>query len=302
MDVPSSAPAAGGEQRRAPAQRSCAVRGKRLRHAPWFALRCEVQRSECFIASLLPRRERAYEPCSFRSCSPRLAFPNRDHGDCAVHRIAQESTTTPTPIPFVDRCALQPVAPCEELAMLPSNCCCAPQRLHHPAIEEQPDSAVYWMSMHADLESVPARVLRPELIDEISTTSACSRASSRSIVQRPGGSPTSCSPRAGTASTSAGTSPCSAMRSGAATARGYSTTRAVRARRACVPRRPGRRAHTIALVQGRARGGFEAALSCHTIVAEEGSAWAFGSAVRPVPRHGRLQLPVERISSHQAEA
>src|SRR6185312_6189037 len=35
-------------------------------------------------------------------------------------------------------------------------------------LEEQPDSAVYWMSMHADLQQRPGRAcFRPELIDDI---------------------------------------------------------------------------------------------------------------------------------------
>ena len=35
-------------------------------------------------------------------------------------------------------------------------------------IEEQPDNAVYWISMHADLQQRPGRAcFRPELIDDI---------------------------------------------------------------------------------------------------------------------------------------
>ncbi|QGJ67267.1 hypothetical protein FDU21_04005 [Xanthomonas oryzae pv. oryzae] len=53
------------------------------------------------------------------------------------------------------------------------------------------------------------------------------------------------------------------------------------------------RAHSIALVQGNALGGgFEAALSCHTIIAEEGVMMGLPSAVRPVSGDGRLLFHV----------
>ena len=62
-------------------------------------------------------------------------------------------------------------------------------------------------------------------------------------------------------------------------------------------------AHSIALVQGDALGGgFEAALSCHTIVAEEGATMGLPEVLFDLfPGMGAYSFLCKRISSHQAE-
>lgn len=62
-------------------------------------------------------------------------------------------------------------------------------------------------------------------------------------------------------------------------------------------------AHSIALVQGDALGGgFEAALSCHTIVAEEGSGMGLPEVLFDLfPGMGAYSFLCKRIPAHQAE-
>lgn len=62
-------------------------------------------------------------------------------------------------------------------------------------------------------------------------------------------------------------------------------------------------AHSIALVQGDALGGgFEAALSCHTIVAEEGTSMGLPEVLFDLfPGMGAYSFLCKRISAHQAE-
>ena len=62
-------------------------------------------------------------------------------------------------------------------------------------------------------------------------------------------------------------------------------------------------AHTIALVQGDALGGgFEAALSCHTIVAEEGALMGLPEVLFDLfPGMGAYSFLCKRITPHQAE-
>lgn len=62
-------------------------------------------------------------------------------------------------------------------------------------------------------------------------------------------------------------------------------------------------AHTIALVQGDALGGgFEVALSCHTIVAEEGSSMGLPEVLFDLfPGMGAYSFLCKRIAPHQAE-
>lgn len=62
-------------------------------------------------------------------------------------------------------------------------------------------------------------------------------------------------------------------------------------------------AHSIALVQGDALGGgFEAALSCHTIIAEEGVTMGLPEVLFDLfPGMGAYSFLCKRISSHQAE-
>ena len=62
-------------------------------------------------------------------------------------------------------------------------------------------------------------------------------------------------------------------------------------------------AHTIALVQGDALGGgFEAALSCHTIVAEEGAQMGLPEVLFDLfPGMGAYSFLCQRIAPHQAE-
>ena len=62
-------------------------------------------------------------------------------------------------------------------------------------------------------------------------------------------------------------------------------------------------AHTIALVQGDALGGgFEAALSCHTIVAEEGVNMGLPEVLFDLfPGMGAYSFLCKRIAPHQAE-
>src|SRR4029077_14680373 len=65
----------------------------------------------------------------------------------------------------------------------------------------------------------------------------------------------------------------------------------------------GGRAHTLALVQGGALGGgFEAALSCHTIVAEEGVGMGLPEVLFDLfPGMGAYSFLCQRISPHMAE-
>jgi len=65
----------------------------------------------------------------------------------------------------------------------------------------------------------------------------------------------------------------------------------------------GARAHSIALVQGNALGGgFEAALSCHTIVAEEGVLMGLPEVLFDLfPGMGAYSFMCQRISARQAE-
>lgn len=65
----------------------------------------------------------------------------------------------------------------------------------------------------------------------------------------------------------------------------------------------GTNAHTIALVQGDALGGgFEAALSCHTIVAEEGALMGLPEVLFDLfPGMGAYSFLCKRIAPHQAE-
>ena len=172
--------------------------------------------------------------------------------------------------------------------------------------EEHAASAVYWMSMHADLQHQPGRAcFRPELIDDIlDYQRLLSRRLEVESHNVPGGLAhvvlASCSDSFNLGGDLALF--CDAIRRHDRKALlDYATlcVRGVHAFHAGL----GGRAHTIALVQGDALGGgFEAALSCHTIVAEEGVGMGLPEVLFDLfPGMGAYSFLCERIAPRQAE-
>jgi DSF synthase len=173
-------------------------------------------------------------------------------------------------------------------------------------LEEQPDSAVYWMSMHADLQQRPGRAcFRPELIDDIlDYQHVLSRRLAIETHNAPGGLAHVVLASCGDSFNLGGDLAlfCDAIRR-------QDRQGLLDYARLCVRGVHafhdglGGRAHTIALVQGDALGGgFEAALSCHTIVAEEGVGMGLPEVLFDLfPGMGAYSFLCERISSNMAE-
>jgi DSF synthase len=171
---------------------------------------------------------------------------------------------------------------------------------------ENAERQVYWCHMHADLAQVPGRAcFKPELVGEILTYQQA--LADRLRKQQEAGE--AMIPHVVLASDSdvfnlGGDLElfCRAIRNGdRATLLAYARqcVRGVHAFHAGL----GAGAHSIALVQGDALGGgFEAALSCHTIVAEEGVQMGLPEVLFDLfPGMGAYSFLCKRIASHQAE-
>lgn len=173
-------------------------------------------------------------------------------------------------------------------------------------IEEQPDAAVYWMSMHADLAHRPARAcFRNELITDIlDYQRLLARRLEVESRNAPGGLAhvvlASCADSFNLGGDLALF--CDAIRH-------RDRDRLLSYARQCVQGVHafhdglGGRAHSIALVQGDALGGgFEAALSCHTIVAEEGVGMGLPEVLFDLfPGMGAYSFLCERVCPRTAE-
>jgi DSF synthase len=172
--------------------------------------------------------------------------------------------------------------------------------------QEQSESAVYWISMHADLQQRSGRAcFTPELICDILD---CQRALARRLEveshNAPGGLAhvvlASCSDSFNLGGDLALF--CDAIRKQdrvGLLAYAHQCVRGVHAFHDGL----GGHAHTIALVQGDALGGgFEAALSCHTIVAEEGVGMGLPEVLFDLfPGMGAYSFLCQRVSPKVAE-
>ena len=188
-----------------------------------------------------------------------------------------------------------------------------PVELLHPRttyptlrVEEYPDRAEYWMSMHADLGHRPGRAcFRPELIGDILD---CQRVLARRLEIEARNAPgelahvvlASCDDSFNLGGDLALF--CNAIRRQDRAGLLDYARQCVRGVHA-FHQGLGGRAHTIALVQGDALGGgFEAALSCHTIVAEEGAGMGLPEVLFDLfPGMGAYSFLCQRISPRQAE-
>ncbi|MEO6365671.1 MAG: crotonase/enoyl-CoA hydratase family protein [Luteimonas sp.] len=183
---------------------------------------------------------------------------------------------------------------------------CAPRYTTLRPVDE-PERGVYWCNMHADLASAPGRAcFKPALVDEILYYQQA--LSDRLRVERLQGASQSV-PHVVLASDSdvfnlGGDLElfCRLIRAGDRNGLlGYARqcVRGVHAFHAGL----GVGAHSIALVQGDALGGgFEAALSCHTIVAEEGVNMGLPEVLFDLfPGMGAYSFLCKRIAPHQAE-
>ncbi|MBS0193301.1 MAG: crotonase/enoyl-CoA hydratase family protein [Proteobacteria bacterium] len=173
-------------------------------------------------------------------------------------------------------------------------------------IEEQPDRAIYWMSMHADLQQCPGRAcFRPELIGNIlDYQRVLTRRLEIESSNAAGGLAhvvlASCSDVFNLGGDLALF--CEAIRRRDRAGLLTYARRCVQGVHAFHDGLGGR-AHTIALVQGDALGGgFEAALSCHTIVAEEGVGMGLPEVLFDLfPGMGAYSFLCERVSPRTAE-
>ncbi len=173
-------------------------------------------------------------------------------------------------------------------------------------IEEQPDAAVYWLSMHADLAHRPARAcFRPELIDDIRDyQKVLARRLEVESRNAPGGLAhvvlASCADSFNLGGDLALF--CDAIRRRDRAGLLDYARRCVQGVHAFHDGLGGH-AHTIALVQGDALGGgFEAALSCHTIVAEEGVGMGLPEVLFDLfPGMGAYSFLCERVCPRTAE-
>lgn len=169
------------------------------------------------------------------------------------------------------------------------------------------DKGTYWCHMHADLAQAPGRAcFKPALVDEILRTQQVLADRLRLQQQREGGATL---PHVVLASDAdvfnlGGDLAlfCQAIRAGdrkTLLAYARQCVRGVHAFHVGL----GAGAHTIALVQGDALGGgFEAALSCHTIVAEEGVGMGLPEVLFDLfPGMGAYSFLCKRIPPHQAE-
>ncbi|MBS0464343.1 MAG: crotonase/enoyl-CoA hydratase family protein [Proteobacteria bacterium] len=173
-------------------------------------------------------------------------------------------------------------------------------------IEEQPDAAIYWMSMHADLGHRPARAcFRTELIADILDYQ---RLLARRLEVESRNAPGSLAHvvlASCTDSFNLGGDLalfCDAIRHRDRAGLLDYARRCVQGVHAFHDGLGGR-AHSIALVQGDALGGgFEAALSCHTIVAEEGVGMGLPEVLFDLfPGMGAYSFLCERVSPRTAE-
>ncbi|HTA64139.1 MAG TPA: crotonase/enoyl-CoA hydratase family protein [Xanthomonadaceae bacterium] len=173
-------------------------------------------------------------------------------------------------------------------------------------VDEQPEAAIYWMSMHADLQRHPGRAcFRTELIDDILDYQ---RLLARRLEVESGNAPgglahvvlASCDDSFNLGGDLALFA--EAIRRRDRPALFDYASRCVRGVHAFHDGLAGR-AHTIALVQGDALGGgFEAALSCHTIVAEEGVGMGLPEVLFDLfPGMGAYSFLCERVSPRVAE-
>ncbi|HEY2346337.1 MAG TPA: crotonase/enoyl-CoA hydratase family protein [Xanthomonadaceae bacterium] len=173
-------------------------------------------------------------------------------------------------------------------------------------IEEQPDNAVYWLSMHADLQQHPGRAcFRPELIDDIlDYQRILARRLEIESHNAPGGLAHVVLASCGDSFNLGGDLAlfCEAIRRRDRAGLMAYARRCVQGVHAFHDGLGGR-AHTIALVQGDALGGgFEAALSCHTIVAEEGVGMGLPEVLFDLfPGMGAYSFLCERVSPRVAE-
>ena len=172
---------------------------------------------------------------------------------------------------------------------------------------EDPDRGVYWCHMHADLVTSPGRAcFRPILVDEILHYQQALADRLRLRQQR---EKSNSLPHVVLASDSdvfnlGGDLDlfCRSIRSGdrnVLLAYARQCVRGVHGFHTGL----GAGAHSIALVQGDALGGgFEAALSCHTIVAEEGVGMGLPEVLFDLfPGMGAYSFLCKRIAPHQAE-
>jgi DSF synthase len=188
-----------------------------------------------------------------------------------------------------------------------------PVELLHPRhaystlrIEEHPDRAVYWMSMHADLQHRPGRAcFTPELIGDIlDYQRVLERRLEFESANAPGGLAHVVLASSGDSFNLGGDL---ALFSDAI--RRYDRPALLDYASQCVRgvhafhQGLGGHAHTIALVQGDALGGgFEAALSCHTIVAEHGVGMGLPEVLFDLfPGMGAYSFLCQRVSPHTAE-
>ena len=189
----------------------------------------------------------------------------------------------------------------------------SPVELLHPKhsyttlrIDEHPASADYWISMHADLQLRPGRAcFTPELIGEIlDYQRLLTRRLEVESRNAPGGLAHVVLASCGDSFNLGGDLAlfCDAIRRqdrGSLLDYARQCVRGVYAFHLGL----GGRAHTIALVQGDALGGgFEAALSCHTIVAEEGVGMGLPEVLFDLfPGMGAYSFLCERVSPRVAE-
>ena len=188
-----------------------------------------------------------------------------------------------------------------------------PVELLHPRpsyatlrIEEYPDRAEYWMSMHADLRARPGRAcFRPELISDIlDYQCVLARRLDIEVRNAPGELAHVVLASSADSFNLGGDLAlfCDAIRRQDRVGLldyAHQCVRGVHAFHQGL----GSRAHTIALVQGDALGGgFEAALSCHTIVAEEGAGMGLPEVLFDLfPGMGAYSFLCQRISPRLAE-
>ena len=188
-----------------------------------------------------------------------------------------------------------------------------PVELLHPRhtyatlrIEERPDSAEYWMSMHADLQHRSGRAcFTPELIGDIlDYQRVLTRRLELESHNVPGGLA-----HVVLASSSDSFNLGGDLALFSEAIRHHDRAGLLDYARQCVRgvhafhQGFNGRAHTIALVQGDALGGgFEAALSCHTIVAEEGVGMGLPEVLFDLfPGMGAYSFLCQRVSPHVAE-
>jgi DSF synthase len=171
---------------------------------------------------------------------------------------------------------------------------------------DEAEREVYWCHMHADLASIPGRAcFKPELVDDILHYQQT--LSDRLRLEQSRGSHHL--PHVVLASKSDVFNLGGDLELFCRAIRGKDRNTLLGYARQCVRgvhafhNGLGVGAHTIALVQGDALGGgFEAALSCHTIVAEEGVGMGLPEVLFDLfPGMGAYSFLCKRIAPHQAE-